>query len=132
MIVNGADNVNALYPECILRPGASTVLKIKCRHKETLIKLIVTTEVTCKAQVLRETHSGNNQLMSWRQWYREEMYLLCSTLPVTFRRDFCFVTILRPRQFASPPPPFFFQKQNIMPHKKFYSHSYFKIRNHRI
>lgn len=49
MILNGVDNVNALYPECILRPGASTVLKIKCRHKETLIKLIVTTEVTCKA-----------------------------------------------------------------------------------
>lgn len=54
--LNGVDNVNAFYPACILRPGASTVLKIKCRHKETLTKLIVTAEVTCKAKVLRETH----------------------------------------------------------------------------
>lgn len=49
VISNGVDNVNAFYPACILRPEASTVLKIKCRHKETLIKLIVTAEVTCKA-----------------------------------------------------------------------------------
>lgn len=49
VILNGVDNVNAFYPACVLRPGASTVLKIKCRHKETLIKLIVTAEVTCKA-----------------------------------------------------------------------------------
>lgn len=49
IILNGVDNLNALYPACIQRPGASTVLKIKCRHKETFIKLIVTAEVTCKA-----------------------------------------------------------------------------------
>lgn len=49
IILNGVDNVNALYPACSQRPGASTVLKIKCKHKETLIKLIVTAEVTCKA-----------------------------------------------------------------------------------
>lgn len=49
VILNGVDNVNAFYRACILRLGARTVLKIKCRHKETLIKLIVTAEVTCKA-----------------------------------------------------------------------------------
>lgn len=49
IILNGVDNLNALYPACIQRPGASTVLKIKCRHKETLIKLMVTAVMTCKA-----------------------------------------------------------------------------------
>lgn len=49
IILNGVDNVTGFYPECILRPEASTVLKLKCRHKETLIKLVVTAEVTCKA-----------------------------------------------------------------------------------
>jgi len=49
VMLNGVDNVNAFYPACVLRPGASTVLKIKCRHKETLIKLIVMAQVTCKA-----------------------------------------------------------------------------------
>lgn len=49
IILNGVDNVTGFYPECILRPGASTVLKLKCRYKETLIKLVVTAEVTFKA-----------------------------------------------------------------------------------
>lgn len=49
VILNGGDNVTGFYPECILRPGANVVLKLKCRHKETLIKLVVTAEVTCKA-----------------------------------------------------------------------------------
>lgn len=49
IILNGVDNVNALYPACIQRPGVSTVLKIKCRHKETFIRLTGAAEVTCKA-----------------------------------------------------------------------------------
>lgn len=43
VILNGVDN--AFYPACILRPGASTVLKIKSKHKETLTKLIVTADL---------------------------------------------------------------------------------------